>query len=191
MNNPLIQDIKTKLNIEGGVFIDAEIESYIKDIQPNQYLEFFKALSGDAFEHKNKLDRIAIVAKRYSQAKEDALFGNVKNQAKQLQSKYDSIRISLERVIQKNRARIPSNASFMRSINYQTLHGADGKIILSQTEYEILEDLGGGDFLLKMPTMKNSKEVTDKIEAVLKHRIRLSQVPAGDGIAYNVRKAIA
>ena len=60
----LIKEIKIKLNIEGGVYIDAELESIIKEIEPKNYLEFFMELSG-THEYAKPIDRVANVAKKY------------------------------------------------------------------------------------------------------------------------------
>lgn len=66
MKNQLIADIKSKLSIPNGTFIDAEIAEYIAPIQPAQYSEFFKALSGEEYAFKKGIDRVAIVAKRFT-----------------------------------------------------------------------------------------------------------------------------
>lgn len=61
-----IQDIKTKLSIEGGAFVDAEIESYVVALKASQYQDFFNALSGDEFRFYKGIDRVSIVAKRFT-----------------------------------------------------------------------------------------------------------------------------
>ena len=66
MKAQLIADIKAKLSIPGGMFIDAEIAEYIAPLQPSQYSEFFKALSGEEYSFKKGIDRVAIVAKRFT-----------------------------------------------------------------------------------------------------------------------------
>lgn len=66
MRDKLITDIKAKLSIPSGTFIDAEIAEYIFTIQPSQYAEFFKALSGEEYSFKKGIDRVAIVAKRFT-----------------------------------------------------------------------------------------------------------------------------
>ena len=65
MINELIKDIKLKLNIQGGDFVDAEIESYVVQLRPSQYSEFFKALSGEEFMFKKGIDRVFIVSKKF------------------------------------------------------------------------------------------------------------------------------
>lgn len=172
----LVNDIKAKLNIEGGVFVTAEIESYVKAIDPSQYLEFFKALSGDEFAHKNKLDRVAIVAERYRSAKESALFGSVEQQSKQLYDKFRSVRIALERYCTDNRDKAPDDKRFFLSVDYGSLVDTKQVKTFDDDELYVLAELGGGAFLLDMPRMANVKVATDKIEAVLKHRIRMSCV---------------
>lgn len=66
MKTALINDIKAKLSIPSGTFIDAEIAEYIAPIQPSQYAEFFKALSGEEYAFKKGIDRVAIIAKRFT-----------------------------------------------------------------------------------------------------------------------------
>lgn len=66
MLDKFISDIKLKLKIEGGYYVDAEITDYIKNINPLQYKQFFKDLSGDEFQYKNGLDRVKIVSERYA-----------------------------------------------------------------------------------------------------------------------------
>ena len=46
MINKLLQDIKSKLNIQGGTFVDAEILDHLNTIDKEDYLDFFKSLSG-------------------------------------------------------------------------------------------------------------------------------------------------
>lgn len=66
MKAQLITEIKAKLSIPSGTFIDAEIAEYIAPLQPSQYQEFFKALSGEEYAFKKGIDRVAIVAKRFT-----------------------------------------------------------------------------------------------------------------------------
>lgn len=66
MKGQLITEIKAKLSIPDGTFIDAEIAEYIAPLQPTQYAEFFKALSGEEYAFKKGIDRVAIVAKRFT-----------------------------------------------------------------------------------------------------------------------------
>jgi hypothetical protein len=191
MLQQLIADVKTKLNIQGSIFIDAEIESYIKDIDPSQYLEFFKALSGDQYAYKNAMDRIAMVAEQFKQKRDATLFGTVEEQARELEKKFTSIRVALQNYTIANRNDVPSDRVFFAEFNYGLLRDVKDVLILSSAEVEILEELGGGDFLLDMQMMANSKEVRDRIEKVLKHRIRIASIPESNQIAGNVRKAIS
>lgn len=66
----LISEIKQKLGIDGGIYIDAEIEDAISHIDRSQYFEFFKALSG---EHSflKPMDRIAKTAEKFKPEEEN------------------------------------------------------------------------------------------------------------------------
>ena len=69
MKNKLIQEIKQKLNLSGGMFIDGEIESYIDEIPENKYITktiknhritiSTKANLG-SFKPKNRIDHQAL-----------------------------------------------------------------------------------------------------------------------------------
>lgn len=169
--NPIIQDIKTKLNIKGGVFIDMEIEDYIKDIDPSKHLEFFKALSGGEFEYKNPMDRIAMVAKKFKAERMDTLLAGTREQAKAM---YDKFYIESAYMLEhctKNRDIIQNDRDFFRGIDYENLKKTDGSLVYTKQELYVLDYLGGGDWLMDIRFASNSKEVIDKIESVIKNAV--------------------
>jgi len=65
--NDLIEAIRIKLNIADNIFINGEIESYLEDIAPVDYQDFFKELSGDQFAYKQGMDRVAIVSESFKE----------------------------------------------------------------------------------------------------------------------------
>jgi len=78
MRAELIEDIKSKLNLQGGDFINAEIESFVIQLNPKQYIEFFNALTGDEYKFLKGMDRIKIVFKKLYGSQET----NLENDAK-------------------------------------------------------------------------------------------------------------
>lgn len=169
--NQLIEDIKTKLNIKGGVFIDMEIEDYIKHIDPSQYLEFFKDLSGDGFGYKNPMDRIAMTAKKFKQARTDNLLSGTREQAKAMYDKFYRESAAMLDFTCKNRNKYPSDREFFRSVDYSSLRRKDGGDAYTRQEIYVLNELGAGDFLLGIRLALSSKEVIDKIESVIKKAV--------------------
>ena len=185
--NQLIQDIKTKLNIQGGGFIDAEIESYIEDIKPEQYLEFFKALSGDDYAYKNAMDRIAIVAKSFKTRREDSLFSETPTMAKDCYDKFYHINASMTTYAQENRDKVPNDREFFINMDYST----QIKGMTAQDLY-VLDELGGGEWIMDIKFITNSKDAIDKIENIIKNAITSKYLkPKHEAIASNIRKAIA
>ena len=78
MRAELIEDIKSKLNLQGGDLINAEIESFVIQLNPKQYIEFFNALTGDEYKFLKGMDRIKIVFKKLYGSQET----NLENDAK-------------------------------------------------------------------------------------------------------------
>lgn len=190
MNN-LIQDIKTKLNIQGGGFIDAEIESYLEGIEPEKYLEFFKALSGDEYSYKNAMDRIAITAKRFKVAKTDELFKETPTMAKECYERFYTVNAQMTTYSQTNRDAIPNDREFFTNTKYSDLVDKHGAKVFSKQDLYILDELGGGEWLMNIKFITNSKEAVDKIERIIKTAITAKYMkPKHEAIDYEVRKML-
>ena len=171
MSSQLIEDIKTKLNIKGGVFIDMEIEDHIKHIDQSQYLEFFKALSGDEFGYKNPMDRIAIVASRFKKQKEDNLLAGTRDQAKEMYDKFYSECCAMLDYCRDNRDKVENDREFFLKTPYNALKRKDGSKTYTDREVWVLKALGAGEWLIEIRFQDNSKAVVDKIEKIIKDAI--------------------
>lgn len=179
----LIQDIKTKLNIQGGSYIDAEIESYLEGVEPKDYLEFFKALSGDEYEYKNAMDRIAITANRFKIAQKDELFKDVQSTAKSFYDKIYAINASMTTYSQENRDEVPNDREFFENFDYE-------KNIKGFTDQDIyiLKELGGGEWVMNIKFISNSNEALNKIEQIIKTAITAKYLqPKHNAIASNIK----
>lgn len=187
----LIKDIKEKLKIEGGFYIDAEIESYLEEINPIAYLEFFKALSGDEYAYKNAMDRISIVAKRFKGADEDELFKDTQSLAKEVYSKFYSVNCSMTTYSQENRDKVPDDRKFFINMDYSKLLDKNNFRVFNEKDIYILKELGGGEWLMDIRFITNSKDAEVKIEKIIKHGITLKYLtPENEAIASNVRKLL-
>ena len=189
MKNKLIQEIKQKLNISGGMFIDSEIESYIDEIPENKYIEFFKALSGGEYEYKNAMDRIAMTAKKFKTERTDNLLAGTHDQAKEMYNKFYSECCSMLDYTCKNREKHPNDTEFFLNMPYEALKRKDGTQTYTKQELYVLNALGGGEFLLGIRLALSSKNIIDKIERVIKEAVmtKYSNQPA---ISYEVKKMI-
>ena len=169
MKNKLIQEIKQKLNLSGGMFIDGEIESYIDEIPENKYIEFFKALSGGEYEYKNAMDRIAMTAKRFKAERTDNLLAGTREQAKAMYDKFYGQCCAMLDYTQKDRNKTPNDREFFINMKYESLKNTDGSNTYDKKELYVLNELGGGSWLIDVRFYQNSKEVIDRIEAIIKN----------------------
>lgn len=184
-----IQDIKTKLNIKGGIFIDGEIESYINEIEPSRHLEFFKALSGGEYEFKNAMDRIAMTAKKFKTEKTDNLLAGTREQAKDMYHKfYCECCIMLDYTCA-NREKHPNDTVFFTTLQYDTLRRKDGTPTYTKQELYALNQLGAGEFLLGIRLALSSKEIIDKIERVITDAV-MTKYSNKQTISHEVKKVI-
>ncbi|MFA5669891.1 MAG: hypothetical protein WCX83_00300 [Candidatus Cloacimonas sp.] len=189
MKNKLVQEIKQKLNISGGMFIDSEIESYVNEIPENKYIEFFKALSGGEYEYKNAMDRIAMTAKRFKNEKTDNLLAGTREKAKAMYDKFYDESCMMFKHTYDNRDKYPSDAEFFDNVQYKNLKKIDGTSVYTEQEIYVLDELGGGKWLIGIRLALSSKDIIDKIEQVIKDAVmkKYSNQPA---ISYEVKKML-
>jgi hypothetical protein len=162
-----IQDIKTKLNINGGIFIDAEIEDYINEIEPSKHLEFFKALSGGEYEYKNAMDRIAMTAKRFKSERTDNLLAGTREQAKAIYDKFYGQCCAMLDYTQQDRNKTPNDREFFLNMPYDKLKNRDGSMAYTKQELYVLNELGGGNWLIDIRFSVNSTTIVDRIEKII------------------------
>jgi hypothetical protein len=162
-----IQDIKTKLNIKGGIYVDAEIEEYINEIEPSRHLEFFKALSGGEYEYKNAMDRIAMTAKRFKSERTDNLLAGTREQAKAMYDKFYGQCCAMLDYTQQDRNKTPNDREFFLNMPYDKLKNRDGSMAYTKQELYVLNELGGGNWLIDVRFSVNSTTIVDRIEKII------------------------
>ena len=191
MQDKLIQDIKSKLKIDGSFFVDAELQDYIKDIPQDKYLEFFKALSGNEYQYKNAMDRVAMTAKRFKAEQTDSLLASTGMQAKEMYDKFYHECCKMLDYARENREKIPNDREFFVNMPYEALKRTDGTNAYTKQELYVLNALGGGNWLIDIRFATNSKEVIDKIEFIIKKAV-LIKYSQNNGLQINsnVRKII-
>ncbi|MDQ1341167.1 MAG: hypothetical protein QG567_2325 [Campylobacterota bacterium] len=167
MKTKLIQEIKQKLGIDGGVFIDAEIESYIDEIPESKYIEFFKALSGEHGFLK-PIDRVAKVARQFKTEAVENLLVGTREQAKAMYDKFYAESAYMLDYCTDNRSRIPNDRAFFEGLDYTKLKKVDGSNAYTKQELYVLGELGYGSFLIDMRFYDNSGLVVERIEKIIK-----------------------
>jgi len=154
MKNQLIQDIKAKLKIVGGHFVDAEISDYIANIPPAKYKEFFKDLSGEEFSFKNGTDRVKIVSERYTNTPKSDFIA----EAKEIVSLMHSIN---KTALKEAEARGIGYVQFMAGLKIRETFG------LSDKQAHVINELGGRKYIMDINTTEpNSLEhkVVEQLE---------------------------
>ena len=173
MKNQLIQDIKSKLKIVGGHFVDAEISDYISNIPPAKYKEFFKDLSGDEFSFKNGLDRVKIVSERYTNTPKNDFIA----EAKEIVSLMHSIN---KTALKEAEAKGDGYIQIMASMNIRVTFG------LTDKQAHIINEIGGREYIMKVnETEPNSLErkVVEQLEKYAHRDIKhLSAVRANQDV---------
>ena len=182
----LIKDIKQKLNIDGGFYIDAEIEESIKHIDKSKYFEFFQALSGN-HEFSKPMDRIANVAKKFQDNKDNLLLAGTKQQAKDMYDKFYAENCSMTSYTQLNRDKVPNDREFFESVKYAELKRKDGTKTYSPQELYVLNELGGGSWLIDIRFLPNTQVAISKIEKIIKTAIITKY---SDGVAIGSPKVM-
>lgn len=168
----LIAEIKKKLGIDGGYYIDAEIEDYIQNVDKSQYLEFFKALSG-SHEFSKPIDRIANVAKRFTSKKKDLILAGTHEQAKAMYDKFEREHSLMTDYTQDNRDKVPNDREFFVNVDYSKVKrkfkdSDDYENVYTKQELYVLNELGGGAWLYDIRFKQNSSEIVDTIEKIIK-----------------------
>ena len=166
----LVAEIKQKLGIDGGMYIDAEIESYIQHIDKSKYFEFFKALSG-SHEFAKPIDRIANVAKRFENNETSKLLAGVREQAKAMYDKLYAENCAMTDYAQANRDKVPNDRDFFVNMDYSKLKRKDGTPTYTKKELYVLTELGGGSWLCDIRFAQNSNDIVNKIESIIKNAI--------------------
>jgi len=173
MRNQLISDIKSKLKITGGHFVDAEISDYIANIPPAKYKDFFKDLSGDEFSFKNGLDRVKIVSDRYTNTPKNDFIA----EAKEIVSLMHSIN---KTAIYESQARGIGYVQFMAGLKIRETFN------LSDKQAHVINEIGGREYIMKVnETEPNSLErkVVEQLEKYAHRDIKqLSAVSANKNV---------
>lgn len=151
-----ISDIKTKLSIDGGEFVNSEIEHYVSKIPPAQYQEFFNALSGDEFRFHKGIDRVAIVAKKF--------FGEQKTDYEYEAECIASLMHSINKtVINESISKGEDYMFLMRSINIRATFDVSDK------QAYVLNEIGGREAIICVNTTEPNALLGNIIKSLEKY----------------------
>ena len=187
----LIKSVTTNLKIEGDMFSIGMIEESIKDIKPEQYIDFFNMLMGDEHSYLKPLDRVAKVAKHFKHSMSDELFKDTPTMAKDCYDKFYAINAQMTTYSQENRDKVPNDREFFNNTDYKMLKDKHGADVFTKQDLYILDELGGGEWLMNIKFITNSKDAVEKIEKIIKSAITAKYMkPKHEAISHEVRKML-
>lgn len=192
LRTQLVNSITKNLKIDQDFFAVGMIEESLEGIKPEQYTEFYNALMGDEHDYLKPLDRVAKVSKRFKGSDEAELFKDTQSMAKDFYNKIYSVNAQMTTYSQANRDRIPNDREFFINMDYSKM--LDKKTltaIFTKKDLYILDELGGGEYIINIKFITNSSEAINKIESIIKHAIRLKHLkPKHEAISHEVRKML-
>lgn len=191
MKTQLVNSILNNLRIEKDMFSVGMIEDAIEGISPKQYKEFFNALMGDEHDYLKPLDRVAKVSKHFKGTEEAELFKDTQDIAKTFYDKIYGVNASMTTYSQEHRDKVPNDREFFENMDYTSLTDKNKFKVFTKKDLYILDELGGGEYIMNIKFITNSSEALTKIEKIIKHAIRLKHLaPKYDAIASSVRKLL-
>jgi len=191
MKTQLINSIIDNLKISSDIFSVGMIEDCLEGINPKQYKEFFNALMGDEHDYLKPLDRVAKVSNHFKGAEVDELFKDTQFIAKAFYDKIYSVNASMTTYSQENRDKVPNDREFFGNMDYKILTDKDMFKVFTKKDLYILDELGGGEYIMNIKFITNSNEAISKIEKIIKHAIRLKHLTLKhDVIANSIKKLL-
>lgn len=187
----LVNSVMKNLKIESDMFSVGMIEDAIDGIDSEQYKEFYNMLMGDDHDYLKPLDRVAKVAKHFKHSQADELFKETPTMAKECYERFYTVNAQMTDYSQQHRDAVPNDRDFFVNTKYQELKDKHGADVFSKQDLYILDELGGGEWLMNIKFITNSKEAVDKIERIIKTAITAKYMkPKHEAISHNVRKML-
>ena len=168
MRKSMIEELMLTLKIPQGNFNYSMIEDEISHIPTEQLKEFYKqVMNSESF--GNGMKAIISTAHEFKSKRTDNLLAGTNNQAKAMYDKFYGQCCSMLDYTQKDRNKTPNDREFFINMKYESLKNTDGSNTYDKKELYVLNELGGGSWLIDVRFYQNSKEVIDRIEAIIKN----------------------
>ena len=161
----LIEELMLTLKIPQGNFNFGLIANEIKGLETSQLNDFYKEVMMPD-NYGNGLKAVLEVAKKFKPAEVDILEGT-HDKAKAMYDKFYAQQSAMTDYTQANRETIPNDREWFKNINYSKLKNRDGSLTYTKQEVYVLNELGGGEFLLDLPTKANSAEAIKLIKKTI------------------------
>ena len=162
-----IKGLLETLKIPATAFNIAIAEDEIACITNDNLREFYKEVL-IAETYGNGMKAILQTAESYKpQSKLSLKLLNSRSEAKEMYNKFYSQCTGMMDFTRANRNKYPNDKKFFENMNYAELKQSDDTKTYSKRELYVLEQLGGGKWLMNIKLADNSKVVIDKIQRVI------------------------
>lgn len=166
----LIEELMLTLKIPQGNFNYSTIEDELEHIPNEQLRGYYKeVMNSESF--GNGMKAIIKTAEKYKAEKTDNLLAGTHDQAKEMYNKFYYECCAMLDYTCANRDKHPSDREFFENVQYDKLKKVDGTDAYTKQELYVLNELGGGKWLLGIRLALSSKEVIDKIENTIKQAV--------------------
>jgi len=165
----LIKALVTGLKLDDNIFNYQTVAEEIELIQEQHFMDFYKkVMSAETF--GNGLKAIIKVSKLFKPQEVNLLAGT-KDLAKKMYDKFYSENCSMTTYTQENRDKVPNDREFFESTSYENLKRTDGTKTYSAQEIYVLNELGGGSWLMDIRFLPNTQVAINRIESIIKTAI--------------------
>ena len=162
----LVKALTRGLKIDNDIFAIETVREATESINEDKYMQFYKdVMKEDTY--GNGMKAILKISEAYKKRDIAVLTQNSRQLAKEMYDKFYAENCVMTDYTQNNREKIANDRLWFESIDYSKLKRSDGTSTYTKQEIYVLNELGGGGWLLDIRFALNSNDVVDKIEKII------------------------
>jgi hypothetical protein len=166
MRKSMIEELMLTLKIPQGNFNYSMIEDEISHIPTENLKEFYKqVMNSESF--GNGMKAIIGTAEKFKSERTDNLLAGTREQAKAMYDKFYGQCCAMLDYTQQDRNKTPNDREFFLNMPYDKLKNRDGSMAYTKQELYVLNELGGGSWLIDVRFSVNSTTIVDRIEKII------------------------
>lgn len=162
----LIKSLANRLNLVDDIYAIDTIKEKMELIEDNQCLDFYQSVvCKNTF--GNGLKAFLNTIEEFNSIKIDNLLDGTREQAKAMYDKFYEQCYAMLDYVKKDRNKTPNDREFFINMPYNKLKNRDGSMTYTKQELYVLNEIGGGGWLIDIRFYTNSKTIVDRIEKII------------------------